>query len=120
VSTPISWEEVEQALKKKDAARLVFEAKDVLARVEKMGDLFSPVLTLKQKLPELAGVVEAADKATDNDENKGLSIAVQAESKAPARPRGKETKTMEMKTRETKTKAAKAKSKSPEGKRRKL
>src|ERR1700733_16164338 len=46
VSTPITWDEVEQALKKKDAARLVFEAKDVLARVEKMGDLFEPVLRL--------------------------------------------------------------------------
>jgi bifunctional non-homologous end joining protein LigD len=110
VSTPISWEEVEQTLKKKDAARLVFEAKDVLARVEKMGDLFAPVLTLKQKLPELAGVVEAADKAADNDEDKGLNIAAQAASKAAARPRGKETK----------TKVAKAKSKSPAGKRRKL
>jgi hypothetical protein len=110
VSTPISWEEVEQTLKKKDAARLVFEAKDVLARVEKMGDFFAPVLTLKQKLPELAGVVEAADKAADNDENKGLNIAAEAESKTAARPRGKETK----------TKVAKAKSKSPAGKRRKL
>jgi hypothetical protein len=101
---------VENALRKKDAARLVFEAKDVLARVEKMGDLFAPVLTLKQKLPELAGVVEAADKAADKDEKEGLSIAAQSESKAATRPRGKETK----------TKLAKAKSKAPAGKRRKL
>ena len=56
VSTPVTWDEVEQALKKKDAARLVFEAKDVLARVEKMGDLFEPVQKLKQKLPQLAGL----------------------------------------------------------------
>lgn len=115
VSTPISWEEVENALRKKDAARLVFEAKDVLARVEKMGDLFAPVLTLKQKLPELAGVVEAADEAADKDEKEGLSIAAQSESKAATRPRGKETK-----IKETKTKLAKAKSKAPAGKRRKL
>src|SRR5215467_722571 len=40
VSTPVSWDEVEKALKKKDARKVVFEAKDVLARVEKMGDLF--------------------------------------------------------------------------------
>jgi len=60
VSTPVRWEEVEQALKKKDASRLVFEAKDVLARVEKMGDLFEPVQTLKQKLPQLAGLTEPA------------------------------------------------------------
>jgi len=53
VSTPVKWSEVEEALKKKDASRLVFEAKDVLARVEKLGDLFKPVQELKQKLPPL-------------------------------------------------------------------
>jgi bifunctional non-homologous end joining protein LigD len=58
VSTPVKWEEVEQALKKKDASLLVFEAKQVLARVDKMGDLFEPVRELKQKLPKLAGIEE--------------------------------------------------------------
>jgi bifunctional non-homologous end joining protein LigD len=53
VSTPLDWEEVEQALKKKDASRLVFEAGQVIARFEKMGDLFEPVLELKQRLPDL-------------------------------------------------------------------
>jgi bifunctional non-homologous end joining protein LigD len=53
VSTPVKWEEVETALKKKKADLLVFEAADVLARVEKMGDLFEPLLKLKQKLPKL-------------------------------------------------------------------
>jgi len=62
VSTPVTWDEVEQALKKKDAARLVFEAPDVLARVEKMGDLFQPVLKLKQTLPQLAGLAAASEK----------------------------------------------------------
>jgi bifunctional non-homologous end joining protein LigD len=55
VSTPVKWEEVERCLKKKDAGLLVFEAGDVLKRVEKMGDLFAPVLKLKQELPKLAG-----------------------------------------------------------------
>jgi len=53
VSTPVTWKEVETALTKKDAARLTFEAEDVLKRVEKHGDLFAPVLSLKQKLPPL-------------------------------------------------------------------
>jgi bifunctional non-homologous end joining protein LigD len=60
VSTPVTWEEVEQALKKKDAGLLVFEAKDVLARVEKMGDLFEPVQKLKQKFPDLSGLLGGA------------------------------------------------------------
>jgi bifunctional non-homologous end joining protein LigD len=53
-STPVSWDEVETALKAEDAGRLVFEADEVLARVEKHGDLFAPVLELKQRLPDLA------------------------------------------------------------------
>jgi len=61
VSTPVKWEEVEAALKKKDAGRLVFEAKDVLARFEKMGDLHEPVLRLKQKLPDLRQMASATN-----------------------------------------------------------
>ena len=78
VSTPVKWEEVEQALKKKDASLLVFEAKQVLARVDKMGDLFEPVRELKQKLPKLAGVEEGKAEPI----KVGLEIAAQA---APAR-----------------------------------
>jgi bifunctional non-homologous end joining protein LigD len=78
VSTPVRWEEVEQALKKKDASLLVFEAKQVLARVDKMGDLFEPVRTLKQKLPKLAGI----DEGKPEPIKVGLEIAAQA---APAR-----------------------------------
>ena len=53
VSTPVTWDEIETAEKKKKAAPLQFEAEDVLKRVEKHGDLFAPVLALKQKLPPL-------------------------------------------------------------------
>jgi len=53
VSTPVQWEEVEAAWKKKDVKRLSFESAAVLKRVDKLGDLFAPVLTLRQKLPKL-------------------------------------------------------------------
>ena len=53
VSTPVTWEEVERAVEKDAADSLVFEAADVLKRIEKHGDLFAPVLELKQELPEL-------------------------------------------------------------------
>jgi len=53
VSTPVTWEEVEYAAKKEDADSLVFEASDVLKRIERDGDLFAPVLELRQKLPQL-------------------------------------------------------------------
>jgi bifunctional non-homologous end joining protein LigD len=106
VSTPVTWDEVEQALKKKDAARLVFEAKDVLARVEKMGDLFDPVQKLKQKLPQLAGAAVTSEMdSKKKEENKGISLAAQAE----AQPRPKKATT-----------SKKTKGKSAAGKRRKL
>jgi bifunctional non-homologous end joining protein LigD len=47
VSTPLAWEELDEP----DA--LVFEAADVLERVEQRGDLFAPVAELQQELPDL-------------------------------------------------------------------
>jgi bifunctional non-homologous end joining protein LigD len=50
VSTPLQWDEVEKILRKKDPDLARFTPQQVLARVEKHGDLFEPVLKLKQKL----------------------------------------------------------------------
>jgi bifunctional non-homologous end joining protein LigD len=50
VSTPVTWSEVENCLKKKRSELLRFRSDQTLARVEKQGDLFGPVETLKQKL----------------------------------------------------------------------
>jgi bifunctional non-homologous end joining protein LigD len=47
VSTPLSWEELD------DPGSLVFEASDVLERIEEHGDLFAPVVELQQELPDL-------------------------------------------------------------------
>ena len=68
VSTPLTWEEVRKALKSGNAEELVFDSEATLARVAKHGDLFEPVLKLRQKLPKLpvqysAGTVSAAGKA---------------------------------------------------------
>jgi bifunctional non-homologous end joining protein LigD len=77
VSTPVTWDEVEHALKKKDAGLLVFESKQTLERVEKMGDLFAPLLSLKQKLPKLEGIAEEKAEAIVD----GLQIAAEAQSR---------------------------------------
>jgi bifunctional non-homologous end joining protein LigD len=85
VSTPVKWEEVERALKKKDPGLLVFEAGQVVSRFEKMGDLLAPVLELKQRLPDLrkTGVAPTASA-------EGVEIAAQAEeSHTPVRRRTK-------------------------------
>ncbi len=49
VSTPVTWDEVEAGAA--GAAALKFDYRDVLDRVERLGDLFEPVLTTKQSLP---------------------------------------------------------------------
>ena len=54
VSTPVTWKEVENCLKKQDPELLVFTSEQALGRVEKHGDLFEPVLKLKQRLPRIA------------------------------------------------------------------
>jgi bifunctional non-homologous end joining protein LigD len=55
-STPLEWDEVEAALRKRKhgVESLRFEAAAVVRRVEKQGDLFAPVLELEQKLPRSA------------------------------------------------------------------
>ena len=52
-STPVTWEEVEKVADSGDSSSLVFEAGAVLDRIDRLGDLFAPVLELQQNLPEL-------------------------------------------------------------------
>jgi bifunctional non-homologous end joining protein LigD len=54
VSTPLQWEEVEEAVETGDASGLRFRAPDVLERVADLGDLFASAATLEQRLPDLA------------------------------------------------------------------
>jgi bifunctional non-homologous end joining protein LigD len=51
VSTPLTWEEVRDAHDAGDAGGLQCTAEQVLARVERLGDLFAPVLSVRQSLP---------------------------------------------------------------------
>ena len=53
VSTPVTWDEVERAVTTKSAEKLIFLPNQVLSRVEKLGDLFQPLLKLKQKVPKI-------------------------------------------------------------------
>jgi bifunctional non-homologous end joining protein LigD len=53
VSTPVTWEEVEACAD--GELDLVFEAADVLARVDEHGDLFAETLTVEQDIPAPTG-----------------------------------------------------------------
>jgi bifunctional non-homologous end joining protein LigD len=67
VSTPVTWSEVSETWKRKDAKVLTFEYQDVLKRVQKTGDLFAPVLGLKQKLPRVNALERLPDSALGAD-----------------------------------------------------
>jgi bifunctional non-homologous end joining protein LigD len=53
VSTPVTWQEVNAAVESDDPHSLSFDSDAVLKRVERQGDLFALVLTLRQRLPSL-------------------------------------------------------------------
>lgn len=52
VSVPVTWKELESAIRRGDDGPLRFDPAKALRRVEKSGDLFAGVLTTKQKLPK--------------------------------------------------------------------
>ncbi len=56
VSTPVTWKEVETCLKKQDPNLLVFDSEKAIERSQEFGDLFEPLLNLKQKLPAMAAL----------------------------------------------------------------
>jgi bifunctional non-homologous end joining protein LigD len=55
ISTPLAWGEVESALRgRRGEPSLSAEPRELLQRVERDGDLFAPLLTLTQELPDLS------------------------------------------------------------------
>ena len=59
ISTPLAWDEVEKALRARRGPELSAEPGALLKRVERYGDLFEPLLTLTQELPDLSVELQA-------------------------------------------------------------
>jgi len=51
VSMPIAWDDLKRAMAKAEVDELYFTPEEALAELEKRGDIFTAVLTMKQKLP---------------------------------------------------------------------
>jgi bifunctional non-homologous end joining protein LigD len=75
VSTPVSWKEVESCLKKGDPELLRFTSAQTLARVQKSGDLFQPVLTLKQTLPKIERLEEGSHAAKSKTQRTAAAVS---------------------------------------------
>jgi bifunctional non-homologous end joining protein LigD len=52
VAMPVAWDDLKKAIKKADAAELFYRPDEALKRLKKTGDLFAPLLKLKQTLPK--------------------------------------------------------------------
>lgn len=52
ISMPVTWEELKKAVRAKNSQALFFTPAAALKRLAKIGDLFAPLLTLKQSLPK--------------------------------------------------------------------
>lgn len=50
VSAPVTWDELDELLKHRDPTALRFEATALIERLDDVGDLFAPLLTLTQTL----------------------------------------------------------------------
>jgi len=51
-SIPLNWSEVERVMQRDDTSYLPVTATDAIDRYERLGDLFAPVVSLHQTLPE--------------------------------------------------------------------
>jgi hypothetical protein len=47
----VSWDELGEAVRRRDEDALLFSPPDALRRVGNLGDLFAPVQELEQRLP---------------------------------------------------------------------
>ena len=52
ISMPVTWDELGKAQRTKNRDGLYFSPTQALERLGRVGDLFAPVLTMKQRLPE--------------------------------------------------------------------
>src|SRR5262249_42739240 len=70
VSMPVTWRELERAVRKGDSTELYFEPAQALSRLEKEGDLFADVLKLRQKLPAGVAASRQESKSLEADRQK--------------------------------------------------
>jgi bifunctional non-homologous end joining protein LigD len=62
VSMPVEWDELDAAVKARTPKRLHFDSDQAVARVQRLGDLFGPVMQLKQTLPSSRALEASASR----------------------------------------------------------
>jgi bifunctional non-homologous end joining protein LigD len=96
-------------LKQEDPNLLVFTSDQVLGRVQKYGDIFEPVLQLKQKLPsieKLVGQGTAAETSISKTKRTSAAQKTKIKKASPARTKRKTQTTASTKSASTKRRRA--------------
>ena len=97
VSMPVTWDELRKTARTRKTAALFFSPDAALKRLAKLGDLFAPVLKLKQKLPK---AFAGASAGADDDEPDPPPVKKTKSTQAPASLRAYEAKRDFTKTKE--------------------
>jgi bifunctional non-homologous end joining protein LigD len=88
ISMPVTWAELNAARKSGDPGKLYFPPAEAIKRVQRRGDLFAPVLTRRQKLPEAFLQLEPSRRpraAAASSRTRPAAEAGGKKSKAPPR-----------------------------------
>jgi bifunctional non-homologous end joining protein LigD len=86
VSAPVTWAELEELGTKRKAELMRFEPDALLKRVEKIGDLFAPLLKLKQKLSPISEKASVSSPPTSKIKDMAPKKVSAARSKAGVAP----------------------------------
>jgi bifunctional non-homologous end joining protein LigD len=78
VSMPVKWEELDYALKRKNAEELFFAPQEAIKRTDALGDIFRPVLEKTQHIPaDVRGYFKESSRTSSTRRRKENSVAIQ-------------------------------------------
>ena len=89
ISMPLTWSELFKAQKSRDRDALFFTPDEALKRVKKVSDVFAPVLTTKQRLPD--AFQQLKPKASSSSRGSSRWARQDEDEKQPAAPAGPAT-----------------------------
>jgi bifunctional non-homologous end joining protein LigD len=90
ISMPVTWEELRKLERTGETSPLFFSPAAALTRLKRKGDLFAPVLTMKQSLPKAFGRIAApADPLQRYSEKRDFTRTKEPAPKKVAKAKGK-------------------------------
>ena len=86
VAVPVTWEELADACQANRPEQLEFEPDDIFRRLEAMGDIFEPLLKMKQRLPPESLLTGSQDQLSEYRAKRHFSKTPEPDSPQQTRP----------------------------------